>query len=155
MSGRFGSRRGRGPSTHLTWDELACDDEARTPYPQKWLSRALRLGEVFEYFRTLCGGVPLTVSAGFRTISHQRGLYRGKKRKVTRSQHCEGRAIDIHRPRSLSLAEFHARARLCAKTCRDIGGVGYYPWGVHLDIRRRPKSGRLARWGSRAAKKLA
>ena len=137
-----------GPSEHLSWEELACSDG--TPYPSHWRhSRVVALGLVFEHLRALCGGISLEVSSGYRTKQYQRDWYesQGKKPRMG-SQHIQGRAIDVRKPSQIRIATFHQYARECASSSPYVGGVGYYPWGVHLDIRPRPASNRLARWGS-------
>lgn len=131
-----------GPSAHLSWMELACKDG--TPYPTIWReTRGRILGIEFEAFRRLCGDVPLTVASGFRTREWNRRVGGS-----TRSQHVEGRALDLETPRSLTLKQFHRLAHSHAmREDSRVYGIGYYPWGVHLDIR---PAVRLAVWhGSR------
>ena len=139
-----------GPSEHLSWEELACSDG--TPYPYHWRANGNRIYElatVFEYLRILCGGIPLKVSSGYRTEQYQRDWYesQGKKPRMG-SQHIQGRAIDVHRPPRIRIATLHQYARECASSSPYVGGVGYYPWGVHLDTRPRGASNHIARWGS-------
>ena len=132
-----------GPSTHLTWAELACHDVARTPYPARWRqSRARRLATVFEAIRHACGDHPLRVLSGYRTPAHNRAV--GGARN---SQHVQGRAIDLAPPRGWSVKRFHAVVRAVASEDPRIGAVGYYRWGVHVDIRARRK-GRLVAWSA-------
>ena len=129
----------RGPSAHLTWRELACRDG--TPYPEAWReTRAVELAETFEALRHSCGDRPLDVGCGYRTPAHNRAVD-----GTRRSQHLEGRALDIWTPRGLSVAAFHARARSFCRAHPEVGAVGYYRWGVHVDIRPR-RHGRLVAW---------
>ena len=114
-----------GPSAHLTWRELACHDAVRTPYPDEWRnSRALALAAVFEALRRACGARPLHVLSGYRTPDHNRAV--GGTR---RSQHVEGRAIDVAPPRGMTVEAFHARVRELARTNPSVGGVGSKPSG--------------------------
>ena len=132
-----------GPSPHLTWTELACHDAARTPYPVRWrTSRAGRLARVFEAIRHACGDRPLRVLSGYRTPAHNRTV--GGARH---SQHVQGRAIDLAPPRGWTVERFHAVVRAVAREHARIGAVGYYRWGVHVDIRTR-RAGRLVAWSA-------
>ena len=133
-----------GPSPHLTWAELACHDAARTPYPVRWRqSRARRLVTMFEAIRHACGDRPLRVLSGYRTPAHNRAV--GGARH---SQHVEGRTIDLAPPRGWSVKRFHAVVRTVAREDDPrIGAVGYYRWGVHVDIRSR-RAGRLVAWSA-------
>ena len=132
-----------GPSPHLTWAELACHDATRTPYPVRWReSRARRLATVFEAIRHACGERPLRVLSGYRTPAHNRTV--GGARH---SQHVQGRAIDLAPPRGWTIEGFHAVVRAVAREDPRIGAVGYYRWGVHVDIRSR-RAGRLVAWSA-------
>jgi len=129
-----------GPSAHLSWRELACHDPARTPYPPDWrLSRAVELAEMFEAFRHWCGDQPLIVLSGYRTPgwnAHVGG--------ARRSQHVQGRALDLMRPR-WTAARLHREARAFAEARPElVGGLGYYPTFVHFDTR---PTDRLIVWG--------
>ena len=137
-----------GPSAHLTWSELACHDAECTPYPTRFRqTRARRLAAVFEALRRACGDRPIRVLSAYRTPDHNRRV--GGSR---RSQHVEGRALDLAPPRGWTVAQFHDVVRWLACTDRRLGGFGYYPaWGVHIDIRPRPARGRLAVWNGRRA----
>lgn len=46
---------------------------------------------------------------------------------------------------TMQLAEFHRLAREYAESDTRVGGMGYYTWGVHIDVRPR-KQGRLVVW---------
>jgi len=56
-----------GPSPHLAWWELACNDG--TPYPQEWRNnRALEPAEAFEMVRDCFGGFPIRISSAYPTL---------------------------------------------------------------------------------------
>ena len=132
------------PSTHIAWFELACHDAERTPYPRKWLkSRLPKLVRVFEHFRREVGA-PITIGCAYRTPEHNR-----RKGGADRSQHIEGRALDLYHPLGWTLKRFHQLASDIAKADQDIGAIGYYRWGVHVDTR--PRGRKLIAWGSRTA----
>lgn len=141
------------PSPHLSWAELACHDPDRTPYPLAWRRgplRAYKLALVFERFRAICGGHPLTIGSGYRTPEWNR-----KQGGATKSQHAQGKAIDLHVPAggpswTLALADFHGKARMFARMEPLVGGLGLYRWGVHLDVRTRA-AGRLVVWSQVSA----
>ena len=132
-----------GPSRHLSWAELACRDG--TPFPEEWkVSRALELAELaaaFERVRYLWGG-PLLVSSGYRSPEWNRRI--GGAR---RSQHVEGRALDLSPPRNSPQGNL-VRLRGIVLEAREQGylqGVGIYNGFVHIDIRAR----RATWYGSR------
>ena len=133
------------PSPHITWRELACHDAAKTPYPHKWRgSRLPKLARVFEHFRREVGQW-ITIGCAYRTPTHNK-----QQGGVEKSQHIEGRALDLHTPKGWKTSAFHALAKYLAQEHMDIGAIGYYSWGVHIDTRRRGR--RLVAWGSSTAK---
>ncbi len=128
---------------HLSYDELACHDAARTPYPRQWRETRLPgLAATFENLRQHCGNGPLMVLSAYRTPEHNAAV--GGR---PHSQHIEGRALDVANPRDMNARDFHGRAREWAKTAPDLRGLGYYRWGVHLDIR---PAGRLVARGGQS-----
>jgi uncharacterized protein YcbK (DUF882 family) len=131
-----------GPSPHLSWDELACKDLARTPYPEEWRtepSRLPRLAAAFEALRARVGQ-PLTVLSAYRTPAHNRAIH-----GAINSQHKEGRALDLRPPAGWSVERLAQEARQIP----DIRGIGVYPTFLHIDVR--PQE-RMARWlGARPA----
>ena len=69
--------------------------------------------------------------------------------KAKRSQHLFGAALDVARPKNISIAHFHAKALQLARTTPLVGGVGYYLKHIHIDIRSRNSTGRVVFWGKR------
>lgn len=130
---------------HFALYEFSCRDEARTPYPEKWIdTRLLCLCQRLELIRYEFGDKPLTVLSGYRTPEYNRKI--GGARA---SQHIEGRAADIVIA-GVPPEELHAKI-LALYNAGDlrIGGLGSYETFTHLDIR---PGDRLARWvGSRLA----
>lgn len=127
-----------GPSPHLTWRELACKDG--TPYPMKWRrSRAAWLADEFERIRAVCGGQPITITSAYRTPAHNR-----RQGGSPRSQHLEGRALDLQPPAGMTVGQFLRVIEQLATLpeCR-IRGIGKYRTFVHVDLRPAPT---VARW---------
>lgn len=130
-----------GPSEHLSWAELACHDG--TPYPPAFIAdgRVDRLATVFETIRAACGGVPLTVLSAYRSPAYNATV----EGSALRSQHVEGRALDLRPPAGMTVKAFHAVILGLSRDCLDIGGIGRYRTFVHVDIRPRV-AGRIATW---------
>lgn len=134
-----------GPSTHLSWRELACKDG--TPYPAAWrLSRATVLAREFERIRAIVG-TSIVVGSAYRTAAHNRHIG-----GAANSQHVHGRALDLYPPKGWSRDRFYAVIRGWAGTDdSDIYGLGIYPTFIHIDTREPRADGRLTVWrGSRA-----
>lgn len=127
-----------GPSPHLTWKELACNDG--TLYPVNWReSRAVVLAHEFEEIRRVCGNTPLTILSAYRTVVYNRRIGGAKY-----SQHIQGRALDLRPPMGMPVSVFHHRILQYAKTeASKLRGLGLYTTFVHVDIRPTPS---LVRW---------
>lgn len=128
------------PSLHLSWDELACHDSVRTPYPLELRDTlGLNLGAAFELLRHECGDRPLTVLSGYRTGEYNDELKRRGLPAASRSQHILGTAFDVAMPSYFpTYGEFVAAAfRAREKRPELIKGIGVYPErrSLHLDIR--------------------
>lgn len=139
-------------SPHLSWRELACHDEARTPYPPKFRARAIALGSLFEMIRGRVQG-PITIGSAYRTEAHNRKPQsKGGAGGSRKSQHVQGRALDLHLPSGWELKDF-LKIVLDVAHLGRLTGIGVYPWGIHIDIR---PSKRIVRWkGSRVSADLA
>jgi len=132
----------RGPSPHLSWDEIACKDG--TPYPIVWRKeRAVHLGRLFELIRREAGNKPITVLSGFRTFDWNK-----KIRGAINSQHMFGRALDLRPPEGHSVTSFH-RLIYNLPASSGLRGLGLYKTFVHVDIR---ESNFLAQWSGSGAK---
>ena len=125
----------RGPSQHLTWEEMACSDG--TPYPEEWrMTRAIVLARTFERIRTRLGKIsgktrPIKVSSCYRTPEFNAGL---KPRAGARdSMHLYGLAIDLHTPKGCTLEQLVKAANDTITSTR--GAICVYPWGIHVDRR--------------------
>lgn len=137
-----------GPSKHLTWLELSCHDKDRTPYPAEWReTRAAALGVAFEMIRAECGNKPIRVLSGYRTADYNASIPGAAKK----SQHVQGRALDLKPPAGMTIDQFYAAVRKVAlDKSSPIHGLGRYPTFVHVDVRDRP-DGRVTVWqGERA-----
>jgi uncharacterized protein YcbK (DUF882 family) len=136
-----------GPSTHLSWTELACHDAARTPYPLAFIQqgRATELALLFEEIRALLGGQPLVILSGYRTPAHNRSRKVGG---APNSQHVEGRALDIRPPDGMTADQMAGKLKDAAiyGHLPSLGAIGVYPKAnfVHIDTRR--TGGRLVAW---------
>jgi len=91
----------------------------------------------------LPAGTPLVVNSGYRCTLHNNTIVGASPR----SRHLWGEAIDLHSdevsPSGL------AQAAEAVAEFRE-GGIGVYPWGVHLDVRRK-----RARWGYRGRQRIS
>lgn len=133
-----------GPSAYLTWRELDCHDEDKTPYPEEWrIERAYPLSVEFEYIRATAGGYPLSVGSGYRTWD-----WNSKAGGARHSQHPEGNALDIYPSIEKRLPTLVDAVLLVAhRPGGRIRGIGVYRTFVHVDIR---LGDRVCRWrGSR------
>ena len=137
------------PSPHVTWDELACRDAIRTPYPLDW--RETRLPMLLEEFEAVraelsatCGqDIPLTIVSAYRTPEHNAK----QPGSASDSQHLHGRALDIRPPKGSDLVDaLYEIVLRRAKSVGKIRGVGRYNSFVHMDIR---PSARLMLWDLR------
>ena len=143
-----------GPSAHLTWDELACNNGV--PYPARWRhSRAIPLSLVFEAIRQPIG--PIRINSAYRTPEYNLAI--GSRPP---SQHVQGRALDLGLPKGMLMRDFLAVVLEVAQYPIDsiimgvkpakLTGIGVYPTFIHIDTR---PSARLVRWnGSRVSAEL-
>lgn len=128
-----------GPSRHLSWKELACHDG--TAYPRKFIDdgTVFYLAETFEAVRRICGNYPIKVISAYRTPEWNRKIGGASK-----SQHVQGRALDLNPPTNLTIKQFY---NLVKSNCKELGinGIGLYRTFIHIDIRH---SDHLVSWSS-------
>ena len=135
--------------------EMACHDEARTPYPPAFRDRWLVLCDLLYRIRDAWGG-PINIVSGYRTPEHNGRLLsdsakRGSHGVASSSQHVEGRAADIcpaTGPSELGQLWRVIKAALADGRLPTLGGYAYYPvsgW-IHVDCRDRPTDGHVATW---------
>jgi len=134
-------------SAHLTFDELACHDAIGTPYPLDWRddeTRLPRLCWAFEAVRAECSleagmPCPITVTSAYRTPEYQELLAKHPVFKAARrSQHVQGRALDLACPRLLTWEQFVVSVeRACAHLNSPIRYVEIRPAlrYIHIDVR--------------------
>jgi len=86
------------------------------------------LPPLFELVRKLSGNKPAKVHSAYRDFVPPNG--------VADSPHLTGDAFDIHLS-SLQMAELRKNARELLEDGSRIGlgGLGVYPWGVHIDTK--------------------
>lgn len=89
-----------------------------------------RLVHVLERMRAILG-VPLVLSCGYRCPAHNYEVG-----GVSNSQHIYGTAADVQKPDGVSVDAMYAAAEQAG-----ADGIGWYSWGVHVDVRGYP-----ARW---------
>lgn len=143
------------PTTHATehfsWAEL---DPTGKAGPGSRANLHRLANDILEPLRVHLGE-PVSVTSGYRDISEQQAIWDRAVREAGgdetkarehvappgHSQHNLGNAADLAFPTEA------ARERLVAYLVTNpaVGGIGLYPWGVHVD--RRPRDGDvIARW---------
>ena len=125
---------------HLSWEELSCHDDDRTPYPREWRTTRLpTLRHAFETIRHACSDHPIRILSAYRTKTHNRKI--GGARQ---SQHVEGRALDLRPPKGMPIRQFETIIEaVMAEDTTAIRGLGRYRQFIHIDVRPRT---RLVRW---------
>ncbi len=133
-----------GPSPHLSWDEMDCNNGV--VYPERWRrTRAVPLAREFELIRAEVGG-PIGINSAFRTHA-----YNLASKGSRFSQHVEGRGLDLAVPSSLTMPEFLDIVLVVARRNGSLlKGIGVYPSFIHIDTRVLDRKGRpvtrIARW---------
>lgn len=122
------------PSLNVEWSELDCKDGTEYPFSYRSdVTRLPNLMESFERLRSKLGNMPLTILSAYRTPE-----YNKKIGGAARSQHTEGRALDIRTPKGMKPRElFDVLVSLSNST--PIRGIGLYKWGCHMDVRPQTK----------------
>ena len=135
---------------NFTVEEFHC--HSGEPYPSLWVVERLRpLCLVLERLREELGHRPISILSGYRTPFHNAAIGGAKQ-----SQHMAGRAADITVDGVEPSAVHAALLALFRAGTIEIGGLGFYPGWVHVDVRPRPQSGHLCEWsGSRVGDEVA
>lgn len=72
-------------------------------------------------------GKPITVNSGLRCKTHNANVG-----GVSNSQHLYGNAADLGCPAGCTPTQM---ASIAEEIMGDTGGIGTYPWGIHIDTR--------------------
>jgi uncharacterized protein YcbK (DUF882 family) len=112
-------------------------------YPEEWIQeRAVVLASVVEIICQELGFPPLRITSGYRSREFNRALRAAGYHASEKSQHSEGRAVDLSfdgiSPTEVYCAALHCHHRGLIR----LGGLGLYSRWVHLDIR----PGMLSQW---------
>ncbi len=141
---------------HFSWGEAACHDG--TPVPDNLKPNARRLAETLELIRVRWNA-PLVCVSWYRTDEYNEALYDVQARRharmglpyrrPTNSQHTKASAVDLApvAKNQVPILRLLIEDMIRAGQLPDIGGVGVYPSWIHLDVRKKPANGHIARWG--------
>lgn len=104
--------------------------------------RMVKAAQQLHAFAVWCGVPSLVISphGGYQPPNPPPGW----PERSNGSQHRFGAATDCYPPKGWSIGKFHAAA-LAFMEARGKGGLGFYTWGVHLDVR---QTAHLVQWGS-------
>ncbi len=113
------------------------------PYPEEWIQeRAVILASIVEAICEELGGLPVRITSGYRSREFNRALRAVGYFTSDKSQHCEGRAVDLSfdgvSPTEVYCVALHCHYRGLIR----LGGLGLYSRWVHIDIR----PGMLLQW---------
>ena len=72
-------------------------------------------------------GKPITINSGLRCKTHNANVG-----GVSNSQHLLGKAADLGCPAGCTPTQM---ASIAEEIMGDTGGIGIYPWGIHIDTR--------------------
>lgn len=150
-----------GVTEHFSIYEFACRDESHTPYPvgvedmeapgRHWLSsRLLPLCQMLEVIRKGCSDRHIGITSGYRTDAYNARIGGAKK-----SQHCQGRAVDIQ-VEGMPPSEVHAiiLALYSTNNLKNLGGIGLYSGWCHVDIRPRVNDHLCTWFGTRIGSEI-
>ena len=130
-------------SEHITEKECSCNCNCGQSIKKQ------KLFDMFEKFRAyLCKkynkDVPLDIHCLNRCKKHNWRIYKSKgmkwvtyiAKRLNFSKHIPGDALDCHSD-VISIKDLHESAKECHKKDGILyGGLGIYPWGIHIDISR-------------------
>jgi len=109
------------------------------------MSFSEKTAELFEKIRGMVSlfadcDTPITINSAFRCREHNAETPDASPN----SNHMKGIALDLKLPDNISIGDFHWIAE---KIMSGNGGLGFYPWGVHID------SGTPRVWNTKAERK--
>lgn len=133
-NGRFREEAARTPeeTTGTFWDgikyfkkpEFACKcGKYCDGYPAEI---DMDMVKIADQIRTKIGK-PITINSGLRCKTHNSNVG-----GVSNSQHLLGKAADLGCPPGCTPTQM---ASIAEKIMGDTGGIGIYPWGIHIDTR--------------------
>lgn len=132
---------GKMLSEHFSRGECACRDYCGFDTPDP------RLLELAEKIRDLLGE-PMITRSVCRCAEHNAETPGASPT----SKHLKGQAMDFYCRRLSPLAVYNVIAKAWYDgKLPELGGVGLYNWGVHIDIAKAP-DGHLRRWDKRKAR---
>ena len=105
---------------HFKVKEFACKDGSDTVFIEK------KLPIVCEYIRSRCGE-EINVNSAYRTTIHN-----SKVGGAEFSYHLYGMAADLNCPKGYTPSQM---ASIAEEILCETGGIGIYPWGIHIDTR--------------------
>jgi len=113
------------------------------PYPEEWIQeRALVLASVVEVICQELGSPSFRITSGYRSREFNRALRAAGYVTSDKSQHCEGRAVDLSfdgvSPAEVFCAALHCHHRGMIR----LRGLGLYSRWVHIGI----GPGKLSQW---------
>jgi hypothetical protein len=137
---------------HFPVEEFVCHDG--TPYPEEWIpTRLAKLKFVLERFRTMWATTAvrnpaIIVVCGYRSPPYNQQLRQRSTGVAEHSQHPEGTAADVRPVDLRNLPEFLRVFEGMVKNGQldEVGGYGFYPGWLHLDVRDKPADGHVAFW---------
>ncbi len=106
-----------------------------------YFTRLVPLCQMLEQLRAKLGSKPIRILSGYRSPAHNLAVGGALK-----SQHMEGRAVDIQVDGATPAEVHEAVMALYLDGEIEIGGLGIYPSWNHIDIRRQVPVGHLATW---------
>ena len=113
------------------------------PYPEEWIQeRAVVLASAVEVICRELGSPPLRITSGYRSREFNRALRNAGYFTSEKSQHCEGRAVDLSFD-GVSPTEVYCIALHCHhRGLIRLRGLGLYSRWVHIGI----GPGELSQW---------
>ncbi len=111
---------------YFTKDEFACQCGGKycNGYPEDIDMDMVRIADEIRHRI----GKPIPINSGLRCEKHN-----ARVGGVSNSQHRYGTAADLGKPAGVTPAKM---AEIAETIMGNTGGIGVYPWGVHIDTRK-------------------